>query len=123
MASSGVDMELKEAITQLQQKKLQTNQQLMFQSRQMDQLQKDVRHRQLVLEELASINPEGRVYSSVGRMFMLQPVDEIRAEIRTKISASEEKAKTLEANKTYLEQSLKEAENNLREMIQAKHGK
>ncbi|PAA60760.1 hypothetical protein BOX15_Mlig007696g1 [Macrostomum lignano] len=95
----------------------------MFQSRQMDQLQKDVRHRQLVLEELASINPEGRVYSSVGRMFMLQPVDEIRAEIRTKISASEEKAKTLEANKTYLEQSLKEAENNLREMIQAKHGK
>ncbi|PAA88159.1 hypothetical protein BOX15_Mlig003430g1 [Macrostomum lignano] len=123
MASSGVDMELKEAITQLQQKKLQTNQQLMFQSRQMDQLQKDVRHRQLVLEELSSISPEGRVYSSVGRMFMLQPVDEIRTEIRTKISASEDKAKTLEANKTYLEQSLKEAENNLREMIQAKHGK
>lgn len=62
----------------------------------------------------------GSVYSSVGRMFLLATVPEIREELKAK----EEKCKGLvtqmREKKVFLIKSLKEQENNLRELVTAR---
>lgn len=65
-----------------------------------------------------SLDSNTKTYDSVGRMFLLTPLDEIKEMLRVKQAAADEKIKTLENNKKYLERSLKDAENNLREMVQ-----
>lgn len=51
-------------------------------------------------------------------MFLLTPLDEVKQNQKKKQETADEKIKALENNKTYLEKSLKEAENNIREMVQ-----
>lgn len=65
-----------------------------------------------------SLDSDTKTYDSVGRMFLLTPLDEIKEVLKVKQTAADEKIKTLENNKKYLERSLKDAENNLREMVQ-----
>lgn len=59
-----------------------------------------------------------KTYESVGRMFILTPMVEVKENLKKRQNTADEKIKTLENNKSYLEKSLKEAENNLREMVQ-----
>lgn len=51
-------------------------------------------------------------------MFLLTPLEQIKEVLRDKQAAADEKIKTLENNKTYLERSMRDSENNLREMVQ-----
>lgn len=51
-------------------------------------------------------------------MFVLTPVSDVKNNLKKKQDAADEKINKLENNKTYLERSLKESENNLREMVQ-----
>lgn len=53
-------------------------------------------------------------------MFLYTPVDKVKENLKIKQNGAEEKIKLLENNKTYLENSLKEATNSLRELVQAK---
>lgn len=68
--------------------------------------------------EISSLQSDTKTYESVGRMFILTPMDEVKENLKKRQNTAEEKIKTLENNKSYLERSLKEAENNLREMVQ-----
>lgn len=61
-----------------------------------------------------------KTYESVGRMFLLTPIEQVKCNLRTKQVNAEEKVKIIENNKTYLENSLREATNNLRELVQTK---
>lgn len=51
-------------------------------------------------------------------MFILTPLDEVKVNLKKKQSTADDKIKALENNKAYLERNLKEAENNIREMVQ-----
>lgn len=53
-------------------------------------------------------------------MFLFTPVDKVKENLKAKQNNAEEKIKLLESNKTYLENSFKEATNSLRELVQAK---
>lgn len=68
--------------------------------------------------EIVSLESGTKTYDSVGRMFLLTPLNEINEGLKDKQSAADEKIRKLENNKSYLERSLKDAENNLREMVQ-----
>lgn len=75
---------------------------------------------QLNSREINILDQNTKTYESVGRMFLFTPVDKVKVNLKTKQNNAEEKIKLLENNKTYLENSLKEATNSLRELVQAK---
>nr|CAI5819994.1 unnamed protein product [Callosobruchus analis] len=60
------------------------------------------------------------MYESVGRMFILTPVNKVKENLQTKQNTADEKIKVQENHKLYLETSLKEAANNLRDLVQQK---
>ena len=51
-------------------------------------------------------------------MFVLTPIEDIVTGLKKKQLDADDKINKLENNKAYLERSLKDAENNLREMVQ-----
>ncbi|KAF7697197.1 hypothetical protein HF521_005615 [Silurus meridionalis] len=61
-----------------------------------------------------------RMYEGVGRMFILQSKDEINNQLTEKQKTADDKIKELEQKKTYLERSVKEAEDNIREMLMSR---
>lgn len=116
--SKTVDLELKKAFKELQQKMLETTQQLKVADARIDVLKQGMRHTQLTGKELSSMPPDTKMYQGVGRMFVLTDVNEIKTSLEKKHESYSLKIKQLENNKTYLERNLKDSENNLREMIQ-----
>jgi prefoldin subunit 1 len=61
-----------------------------------------------------------KTYESVGRMFVLTPIDQVKESLQKKQALSEEKIKVLVNNMAYLQNSLKDATNSLRELVQQK---
>lgn len=116
--SKTVDLELKKAFKELQQKMLDTTQQLKEADSRIEVLKQGMRYTQLTEKELSSMSPSIKMYQGVGRMFVLTNVDEVRKALDKKHESYAQKIKTLENNKSYLERNLKDSENNLREMIQ-----
>ncbi|XP_056631222.1 prefoldin subunit 1 [Diorhabda carinulata] len=115
-----VDMELKKAFTELQEKQLETTQKLRIADIQIESLKRTKQHASITEREISSLNEGTRTYESVGRMFLLTPIGMVKQNLKTKQSTAEEKIKVIENNKTYLENSLKEATNSLRELVQTK---
>merc|ERR1712007_95238 len=110
-----MDVELKKAFGELQQKMVETSQKLKLADIQIDSLKRTITHAQLTDKEIGLLPAETRTYESLGRMFILRESTAVRENLNDKI-------KTLEGNKTYLERNLKESENNIREMIQHRKG-
>jgi len=54
------------------------------------------------------------------RRFILQPIPTIEKNLADKVRSCEEKVKSIESSKVYLERSIKEGEENLRELILSK---
>nr|CAG4644493.1 EOG090X0LK7 [Lepidurus arcticus] len=117
---TSVDVELKRAFGELQQKMIETSQKLRLSDIQVESFKRSIAHAQLTDKELSLLPTETNMYESVGRMFVLKGAENVRKNIDNRIHVLEEKIKTLETNKSYLERSLKDSENNLREMIQHK---
>ncbi|CAH1795573.1 unnamed protein product [Owenia fusiformis] len=115
-----VDMELKKAFSELQSKMIQSTQQIKVSDMQIETLKRGITHSKLVLQELTVLPNTTRIYEGVGRMFILQPADEVRKHLEDKISTHDEKIKTVQTNKTYLEKNIKESEDNLRELVLSK---
>ncbi|XP_025102435.1 prefoldin subunit 1-like isoform X2 [Pomacea canaliculata] len=120
MATLPVDLELKKAFQEMQIKKIQTSQQLKIADQQVEALKRKIAHSQLVDKEIASLPEETRVYEGVGRMFLLMSIPVVRENLAKKKDQAEDKIKTIETNKEYLEKSLKENEQNLRELVLSK---
>lgn len=117
------DLELREAFWQLHDKMIDTQQKLKLADLQIDKLKRSKQFAELTMKEVTSYPKETRTYESVGRMFLLDDMENIKANLDKRMKAADEKVKTLENNKAYLQQNLKESENNIREMIQQKQNK
>ncbi|CAM1312877.1 PFDN1 (predicted) [Pycnogonum litorale] len=120
-ANLPVDMELKKAFQDLQKKMIDTAQSIKMADIQIDGSKRTIQHSNLTHAEVATL-PEGtRTYEGIGRMFILRDIETIRDNLKKKITKSEEKISNLKSNQSYLENSLKESENNIREMIMSKN--
>jgi prefoldin subunit 1 len=115
-----VDMELKNAFRELQQRMVATTQQLKVSDMQIEQLKRQVVHSHLVQKELSTLPKDTLTYEGVGRMFILQPMETVEKNLASKVKTCEEKVKSIENSKVYLERSIKEGEENLRELILSK---
>ncbi|XP_059488596.1 prefoldin subunit 1 [Neocloeon triangulifer] len=113
-----IDVELKKAFIAQQQRVIETRQKLRLSDMQIDGMKMDIRRSELTDREMAALPDDTVVYESVGHAFFLESVAKVRQNIDGKVKASQEKIKKLEANKNYLERTLKDGENNLREMVQ-----
>lgn len=67
---------------------------------------------------MSTLDANTKTYESVGRMFVLTPLSEVKENLKKRQTTAEEKITALENNKAYLGRNLKEAENNIREMVQ-----
>ncbi|XP_071440326.1 prefoldin subunit 1 [Hetaerina americana] len=118
MAKQAVDLELKKAFTDLQQKMQETSQKIKLADVQIDSLKRAIHHSQLTDKEVTALPGETNTYLSVGRMFLLTEIPEVKEILQNRMKTCEEKIKTLEGSKTFLDRSLKDSKNNLREMVQ-----
>lgn len=63
-------------------------------------------------------SPDTKTYESVGRMFLLTNLDEVKSNLKTREAQLSTRTSELENSKQYLEKNLKESEDNIREMVQ-----
>merc|ERR1739844_134969 len=119
-AKKGPDMELRRAFVELQTKMVDAKQKMKMADLQVENFKRSITHTELTGAELKSLPEETRLYESVGRMFMLSSRAEITDALDKKQENCKEKIKNLEANKTYLERSMKDSENSLRELVAQK---
>ncbi|XP_006007932.1 prefoldin subunit 1 [Latimeria chalumnae] len=115
-----VDLELKKAFTELQAKMIDTQQKVKLADLQIEQLNRTKKHAHLTDAEIAGLSKETRMYEGVGRMFILHSKETIHKQLLEKQKAADEKIKELEQRKAYLERSVKDAEDNIREMLLAR---
>ncbi|XP_051537523.1 prefoldin subunit 1-like [Myxocyprinus asiaticus] len=115
-----VDLELKKAFAELQAKMIDTQQKVMLADLQIEQLSRVKKHANLTHTEITALPGSTRMYEGAGRMFILQSKDEISSQLLEKKKTADEKIKELEQKKTYLERSVKDAEDNIREMLMSK---
>ncbi|XP_053107034.1 prefoldin subunit 1 isoform X1 [Hemicordylus capensis] len=115
-----VDKLLGAAFTELQAKVIDTQQKVKLADMQIDQLNRTKKHAHLTDTEIMTLADETRMYEGVGRMFILQSKGVIHNQLLEKKKIAEEKIKELEQRKSYLERSVKEAEDNIREMLMAR---
>ena len=115
--SVAVDLELKKAFSEMQSKMVDSKQKMRLADLQIESLKRTLTHSGLTVHEIEALPAETRVYESVGRMFILSSRSEVTDGLSGKQKSCREKIKTLESNKEYLDRSLKESENGLRELI------
>ncbi|XP_077402324.1 prefoldin subunit 1 [Vanacampus margaritifer] len=115
-----VDLELKKAFSELQVKVIDTQQKVKLADLQIEQLLHMQKHANLTHAEINTLSENTRMYEGVGRMFILQSKDDITQQLKAKQKTAEEKIKELEQKKVYLERSVKEAEDNIREMLMSR---
>ncbi|XP_018321747.1 prefoldin subunit 1 [Agrilus planipennis] len=113
-----VDMELKKAFAELQEKAIDTTQKLKLADLQIESLKRMKQHSILTEREISTLDNDTKTFESVGRMFIYTPLPEIKEKLKKRQALADEKIKIEENNKQYLEKNLKEAENNLRELVQ-----
>ncbi|XP_044078481.1 prefoldin subunit 1 isoform X2 [Siniperca chuatsi] len=111
-----IDLELKKAFSELQVKMIDTQQKVKLADLQIDQLTRVQKHAKLTHAEITTLPDNTRLYEGVGRMFILQSKEDINNQLMDKQKTADEKIKELE-KKVYLERSVKEAEDNIREML------
>ncbi|XP_023338964.1 prefoldin subunit 1-like [Eurytemora carolleeae] len=117
---SAPDLELKKAFGELQMKMVESKQKIKLNDMQVESLKRSIAHSMLTDQEIATLPQGTKVYESAGRMFLLSDIAEVRTGLENKQTVCKDKIKVLETSKEYLERSVKESENNLRELISQK---
>ncbi|XP_006875615.1 PREDICTED: uncharacterized protein LOC102836051 [Chrysochloris asiatica] len=117
---SPMDLELKKAFTELQAKVTDTQQKVKLADIQNEQLKLNRMKKHAHITEIMTLVDETNMHEGVGRMFILQSKEVIHNQLLEKQKIAEEKIEELEQKKSYLERSVKEAEDNIPEMLMAR---
>uniref|UniRef100_A0A8C6R251 Prefoldin subunit 1 n=1 Tax=Nannospalax galili TaxID=1026970 RepID=A0A8C6R251_NANGA len=114
---ASVDLELKKAFIELQAKVTDTQNKVKLVDVQIEQLHRMKKHAHLTDTEIMTLVDETNMYEGVGRMFILQSKEVIHNQLLEKQKIAEENVRELEQKKSSLERSVKEAEDNILEML------
>ncbi|XP_061754942.1 prefoldin subunit 1 isoform X1 [Nerophis ophidion] len=119
-----VDLELKKAFSELQVKMIDTQQKVKLADLQIEQLTRVQKHANLTHTEISTLPNDTPIqvnsHGDVCSRFILQSKDDIAHQLKDKQKTADEKIKELEQKKVYLERSVKEAEDNIREMLMSR---
>lgn len=114
------DEELRKAFSELQVKRIDTSQLVAVAEGQRQALQRSITHSQLTFKEISCLPETIPLYRSIGRMFLLASMDEIKETLQASETTAKEKIAEIEKNIGHLEVSLKEQEDSLRELVSHK---
>ncbi|BFF93434.1 prefoldin subunit 1 [Drosophila madeirensis] len=113
-----MDIQLKKAFTEMQINKLETTKKINMIDMKCDMV-KTGKHKYLLTEKgTSNLDNDTRVYQSVGRMFLLTDVQNMREDLKSKQEKCEKAIELLEKKKEFLQKSLKDQEDGLRELVQ-----
>lgn len=115
-----MDLELKKAFVELQQKMVSTSQKLQLKDLQINQVKQLKEENVKAIKELASMSDDTTVYQSVGRSFILNDINQMKEHLNSVNKAMDEKINILQNDKVFLTRSLAQSEENLRELVQQK---
>jgi len=115
-----IDPELSSAFAELSMKKAQSENQIRVSNSQIETLTRKIQHSLLVEQEVNALPEDVKLYKAIGRMFLLQPNEDIKKDLKDKQKSFTEKIKTLETSKEYLQRSIEECKNNVRELVMSK---
>ncbi|XP_073985778.1 prefoldin subunit 1 isoform X2 [Rhodnius prolixus] len=102
---------------------LETTQKVKLADLQIESLKRSRQRADLTTLEIKVLPENTMTYESLGRMFIRTPIPTVLENLSTRSAACAEQIKSLENNKAFLEKSMKESENNLREMVQQRKEK
>ncbi|XP_039502211.1 prefoldin subunit 1 [Drosophila santomea] len=113
-----MDKELKKAFTEMQINKLETTKKINMIDMKCDMVKTGKHKYQLTEKGTSSLSDDTRVYQSVGRMFLLTDVQNMREDLKAKQEKCDKAIELLEKKKEFLQKSLKDQEDGLRELVQ-----
>ena len=113
----GVDENDRQQFVKMQREMLvETNKLRKLESQQRDS-EREKKRSQLTLQELASLPEDVNTYRTIGRTFVLTSKQDMTKELEQSVTDNEEFLKTSKDKKVYLEKQVKEAEDNIRELL------
>lgn len=105
----------------MQVNKIETTKKIRILDVQIDTLKKQKQRYELTSKEVENLNADNsKVYSAVGRMFVMSSLPEIKDDLKLKKEKVEKVVETCDKSKGILIQNLQEQEKNLRELVDAK---
>ncbi|XP_017048980.1 prefoldin subunit 1 [Drosophila ficusphila] len=113
-----MDIELKKAFTEMQINKLDTTKRINMINMKCEMLKTGKHKYQLTEKSTSKLDDDSRVYQSVGRMFLLTDVQNMREDLKAKQEKCDKAIELLEKKKEFLQKSLKDQEDGLRELVQ-----
>ncbi|XP_030555562.1 prefoldin subunit 1 [Drosophila novamexicana] len=113
-----MDMELKKAFAEMQVNKLETTKKINMIDMKCDMVKTGKQKYTLTEKSTSNLTDDTRVYMSVGRMFLLTDLDNMRSELKSKQDKCDKAIELLEKKKEFLQKSLKDQEDGLRELVQ-----
>ncbi|EDW11740.1 prefoldin subunit 1 [Drosophila mojavensis] len=113
-----MDLELKKAFTEMQINKLETTKKISMIDMKCDMVKTGKQKYSLTEKSTSNLTDDTRVYMSVGRMFLLTDLDSMRNELKAKQDKCDKAIELLEKKKEFLQKSLKDQEDGLRELVQ-----
>lgn len=113
-----IDLELKQAFIELQSKMVETSKKIQVIDSQIGVFKRVLQHVDITQNEITTLPPDTRTYESVGRMFILTDLGEVKSNLGKRKRQMIARMSDLEHKKSYLEVNLKESEDNIREMVQ-----
>ncbi|KAH8334096.1 hypothetical protein KR059_006664, partial [Drosophila kikkawai] len=107
-----------QAFTEMQINKLETTKKINMIDMKCDMVKTGKHKYQLTEKGTSSLSDDTRVYQSVGRMFLLTDVQNMREDLKAKQDKCDKAIELLEKKKEFLQKSLKDQEDGLRELVQ-----
>ena len=114
-----VDDKDRQAFLELQQRMYRETQNLKRLEQQQLQSVREKRKNELCLQELGTLPGDVNCYRTVGRTFVLVSRDDMCRELEQSVSDNEDFVKNSKDKKTYLEKQVKEAEDDIRELLKS----
>lgn len=104
----------------MQVNKIETSKKIRILDVQIDSLKAQKKRFELTSKEVGNLTENAKVYSAVGRMFVMSSVPEIKDELSQKQEKVGKVIETCDKSKNVLIQNLQSQENSLRELVDAK---
>jgi len=109
---------LLQAFTEMQVNKIETSKKLKMIEMQVDLLKTSKKKYEITDKEITTLPADARVFSSVGRMFVLSTLPNVHEELSTKQTKCDEMVAQLEEKKEFLVKCSKDQEDSLRDLVQ-----
>lgn len=104
----------------MQVNKIETTKKIRILDSQIDILKKSKQRFELTSRELNGLSKSGNVYAAVGRMFVMSSVPEMKDDLKAKQEKLEGVIDNCGKSKDVLQNNLKDQENALRDLVDAK---